>query len=59
MTLGVGTTTGQVLLYDLRSNKPLRTKDHMYGLPIKKIEFHKEHNNDFVLSLDAQVIVTE
>ena len=28
----------------------------MYGLPIKKIEFHKEHGNDYVLSMDAQVI---
>jgi hypothetical protein len=24
--MGVGTTNGQVLLYDLRSSKPLRTK---------------------------------
>ena len=39
MTLGVGTSTGQVLLYDIRSNKPLLTKDHMYGLPIKKVLF--------------------
>ncbi|XP_023332640.1 nucleolar protein 10 [Eurytemora carolleeae] len=56
LNLGVGTSTGQVLLYDLRSNKPLRTKDHMYGLPIKKIEFHKEHGNDYVLSMDAQTV---
>ena len=55
LTLGVGTTTGQVLLYDLRASKPLRTKDHMYGLPIKKLDFHKEHGNDLVLSMDAQV----
>ena len=27
----------------------------MYGLPIKKIEFHTEHNHDLVLSMDAQV----
>ncbi len=27
----------------------------MYGLPIKKIQFHTEHNHDLVLSLDAQV----
>ncbi len=27
----------------------------MYGLPIKKIQFHTEHNHDLVLSMDAQV----
>ena len=26
LTMGVGTSTGQVLLYDLRANKPIRTK---------------------------------
>jgi len=56
LRLGVGTSTGQVLLYDLRSNKPLRVKDHMYGLPIKKLDFHKEHGNDVVLSMDAQTV---
>lgn len=56
LTMGVGTTNGQVLLYDLRSSKPIRTKDHMYGLPMKKIQFHTEHNHDLVLSMDAQVV---
>ena len=27
----------------------------MYGLPIKKVQFHTEHNHDLVLSMDAQV----
>ncbi len=27
----------------------------MYGLPIKKIQFHTEHNHDLVLSMDDQV----
>jgi hypothetical protein len=27
----------------------------MYGLPMKKIQFHTEHNHDLVLSMDAQV----
>jgi len=56
LTMGVGTSTGQVLLYDLRANKPIRTKDHMYGLPIKKLEFHNQHGNDLVLSMDAQTV---
>ncbi|KAJ8954412.1 hypothetical protein NQ318_011086 [Aromia moschata] len=52
--LGVGTTTGQILLYDIRSNKPFYVKDHMYGLPIKDIEFH--HDQDLVFSLDSSVL---
>lgn len=50
--LSVGTATGQVLLYDLRSDKPLRVKDHMYGLPIRDIAFNQDH----VLSMDSSVI---
>lgn len=50
--MGVGTATGQILLYDLRSNKPLRIKDHMYGLPIRDIAFQQDN----VLSMDASVI---
>jgi len=54
MTLGVGTATGQVLLYDIRSSKPLLVKDHYYSLPIKNIEFHKPEN--LVMSMDSKVV---
>lgn len=54
LTMGVGTATGQILLYDIRSNKPVFVKDHMYGLPIKNIEF--ENNQDLVLSMDSSVL---
>ena len=40
LNFGVGTSTGKVLLYDLRADKPLIVKDHMYGIPIKKLLFH-------------------
>ena len=40
LTLGVGTSTGQILLYDLRSSKPMAAKDHPNGLPIKYVAFH-------------------
>lgn len=36
-----GTDQGQVLLYDLRLNRPLIVKDHMNGLPIVKTYFFK------------------
>uniref|UniRef100_T1ID67 NUC153 domain-containing protein n=1 Tax=Rhodnius prolixus TaxID=13249 RepID=T1ID67_RHOPR len=52
LTLGVGTATGQILLYDIRSDKPYRIKDHMYGYPISDITFHDQ----YVLSMDAAVL---
>ncbi|XP_015515653.1 nucleolar protein 10 [Neodiprion lecontei] len=54
LTLGVGTATGQVLLYDIRSNKPLLVKDHMYGLPIRDIEFHNQMG--MIYSMDSSVV---
>lgn len=54
MTLGVGTATGQVLLYDIRSSKPLLVKDHYYSLPIKNIEFNK--NENMVFSMDSKIV---
>lgn len=52
--MGVGTATGQVLLYDIRSDKPFTIKDHMTGLPIKNVEFH--YQQDLVYSLDSSVL---
>ncbi|KAF5879837.1 nucleolar protein 10, partial [Clarias magur] len=52
--VAVGTTTGQVLLYDLRSSRPLLVKDHYYGLPIHSLHFHKQM--DLVISADSKII---
>ena len=54
LTLGVGTSSGHVQLFDLRSPKALLVKDHMYGLPVKRIAFHRTH--DQVMSLDAKCV---
>lgn len=54
LTLAVGTTTGHVLLYDLRSSTPLLVKDHRYGLPIHDLKFHAQTKN--VVSSDAKII---
>ncbi|KAK0399975.1 hypothetical protein QR680_003300 [Steinernema hermaphroditum] len=54
LNLGVGTSTGQTLLYDIRSSKPMLIRDQMMGLPIKKIEFVPEH--DLVLSMDSRIL---
>uniref|UniRef100_A0A3Q1I510 Nucleolar protein 10 n=1 Tax=Anabas testudineus TaxID=64144 RepID=A0A3Q1I510_ANATE len=54
LTMAVGTSTGQVLLYDLRSSQPLLVKDHLYNLPIKSISFHNQL--DLVVSADSKII---
>ncbi|EPY75600.1 nucleolar protein 10 isoform 1 [Camelus ferus] len=54
LTMAVGTSTGQVLLYDLRSDKPLLVKDHQYGLPIKSIHF--QDSLDLILSADSRIV---
>ncbi|KAH9318356.1 hypothetical protein KI387_020125, partial [Taxus chinensis] len=43
--VAVGTSSGQVLIYDLRSSSPLRVKDHMYGSPILDIKWHETLNS--------------
>uniref|UniRef100_V5I4W3 Putative nucleolar protein 10 n=1 Tax=Ixodes ricinus TaxID=34613 RepID=V5I4W3_IXORI len=55
LMLGVGTATGQVLLFDIRSDKPVLVKDHFYGLPVKKVAFHGG-DADVVLSMDSKVV---
>lgn len=54
LTMGLGTSTGHVLLYDLRSTKPLLIKDHQYGLPINSIAF--QDKLDVVLSTDSKIL---
>jgi ribosome biogenesis protein ENP2 len=45
LTLAVGSSSGQVLLYDLRSSVPMRLKDHQYDAPIVDIKFHGRSRN--------------
>ncbi|CAH2246123.1 nucleolar 10 [Pelobates cultripes] len=52
--MAVGTSTGQVLIYDLRSSRPMIVKDHQYGLPIKSIQFHEPL--ELVISADSRII---
>ncbi len=54
LTYAVGTSTGQVLLYDLRSTAPMLIKDHQYEFPIKSLAFHPATGN--VLSADTKII---
>lgn len=54
LTMGVGTSTGHVLLYDLRHGLPLLVKDHQYDLPIRDLAFHRPL--DLVLSMDSKIL---
>ncbi|XP_077477618.1 nucleolar protein 10 [Stigmatopora argus] len=54
LTMAVGTSTGQVLLYDLRSSQPLLVKDHLYNLPVHSLIFHDPL--DLVVSADRKII---
>lgn len=54
LTLGVGTQTGQILLYDIRSNKPMLVKDHYDGFPITDLEFH--NSSGMVCSMSPKVL---
>lgn len=45
LNFGVGTSSGQVMIYDLRSPKVLQTKDHQYGQPIVDLKFHATSKN--------------
>lgn len=60
LSLAVGTSTGHILLYDLRSSKPWLGKDHQYGYPIKNIKWYDEVTGDKgrnkVISADCKII---
>ncbi|GAA5854309.1 hypothetical protein JCM8547_001775 [Rhodosporidiobolus lusitaniae] len=65
LNLAVGTSTGHVLLYDLRANRPYTTKDQGYGLPVKKVEWVEsspathgdaEREGGWVASTDEKVV---
>jgi ribosome biogenesis protein ENP2 len=49
----VGTSTGQVVLYDLRRTTPILIKDHQYGYPIHSLTFHGSGN---ILSSDTKTV---
>jgi ribosome biogenesis protein ENP2 len=56
LTLGVGTSNGNCILYDIRSSKPLYTKEHQYGIPIIDISFHNDGASRRVLSSDKKIV---
>ncbi len=54
VTLGVGTSAGHCVLYDIRSSHALYRKEHQYGLPVLDVSFHESSGN--ILSTDRKVV---
>lgn len=54
LTLGIGTSSGICYIYDIRSSKPVLTKEHQYGEPIVDISFHNSSRH--ILSTDKKLI---
>ena len=52
--LAVGTSDGCVVLYDVRSSKPMHVRAHRYGLPIHTVRFHS--GSGCVVGSDSKVV---
>ncbi|XP_047316243.1 nucleolar protein 10 [Impatiens glandulifera] len=55
--MAVGSSVGKVLLYDLRSSRPFRTKDHMLGSPIVDIKWHQTLNYEHPKLITADKLI--
>lgn len=55
-TLGLGTSNGYCIMYDIRSSKPLYVKEHQYGVEMVDITFHTNNSSKYVLSTDKKVV---
>jgi ribosome biogenesis protein ENP2 len=53
LTLAAGTSTGKVLVFDIRAGSPTVTVDHNYELPIRRI---LPHSSGHLLSADERVV---
>lgn len=58
LQLAVGTGSGHVMLYDLRSSRPMMVKDHMYRVPIMDIKYHRSplSSSPLILSTDQKIL---
>ena len=53
LAFAAGTSSGHVLLYDLRSDRPLLTKDHQYGFAMRGVHYHGSGN---MITFDHKII---
>lgn len=52
----VGTHSGHVVQYDLRSRRPLLHKHHQYELPVHSLAYHSTRDANLVMSVDSKVV---
>lgn len=53
LQLAVGTSSGHVVVYDIRRSTPLQVKDHQNGCPIVDVKYH---HSGHVLSADTKSV---
>lgn len=53
LELGVGTSSGHVLVFDIRANQPTIVKDHLNQYPIKQIAFNQ--SKSAIYSMDHAI----
>ncbi|OAF64646.1 Nucleolar protein 10 [Intoshia linei] len=58
LDLAVGTESGQVFIYDIRSQKPRLVKDHNYAVPIKGILSNSNILDENILNENDKVLYT-
>jgi len=57
LLLGLGTSSGSMLMYDLRSAKPAMIRHHQYQLPINSINFHRSTDDKLrIMSSDPKIL---
>ena len=57
LQIAVGSEGGYIRLYDLRSSRPLRVKDHMNGFPIIDLKYHTSVDGTRrVVSTDKKIV---
>lgn len=55
-SVAVGVSSGQVLLFDLRSSRPWITKDHHYETPVNSLTWHGGEGSTHMVSSDSRSI---
>lgn len=54
--MGVGTSNGYCVLFDIRSRRPVLQKQHQYGLPVIDVSFHSGSGENMVISTDQKIM---
>ena len=54
LAMATGLSTGQILLFDVRSAKPVVVKDHQFGEKIHSIHFHEGSRN--IITADKKIV---